>query len=470
MYPAFSDLMKNYLSSTTGFIPRLKLRLAEIFQSKTKAGSPGAAFARNVSMLAGSRALAYVVVLAASPLLTRLYTPEDFGTLAVFGSVLGLTGTLVTCRYEIAIPLPRDEAVAANLLTLALIILVTLCGFFSLGLVLLGGHLVLWTNAQALRPYLWLLPLSLTGAGLYQVLNFWALRCKTFTTIAHTRLAQGVGTVASQLSIGLIALGPLGLLVGDAVGRAAGSGTLARLVWNDRERIFSKVTGSGMIAAARRYRRFPLLSGGSSLLNAGGLLLPALLLAAFYGPAVAGLFALALKVIGIPTVLLGEAIGQVFMSEGSRTLRENPEDLGKLFRKTATVLLLVGPVPICLFSFVAPQAFALVFGESWLAAGEYGQLLALAFAAGFVAYPLTSMLDILERQDWELAWVCGRLALVVGGLFAAHSLGLSARGAVMIYAVATFISYVANFVLASLAVRSHNRNLELRIATAAGQA
>jgi O-antigen/teichoic acid export membrane protein len=224
-----------------------------------------------------------------------------------------------------------------------------------------------------------------------------------------------------------------------------------------------------MISAARRYRRFPLLSGGSGLLNAGGLLLPALLLAAFYGPAVAGLFALAMKVIGMPTVLLGEAIGQVFMSEGSRTLRENPEDLGKLFRKTATVLLLAGPAPICLFSFIAPQAFALVFGESWLAAGEYGQLLSLPFAAAFVAYPLTPMLDILERQDWELAWVCGRLALVVGGLFAAHTLGLSARGAVMIYAVTSFIAYVANFILASVAVRSHNRNLRLRVAAETGQ-
>jgi len=81
---------------------------------------------------------------------------------------------------------------------------------------------VLWTNAPALRPYLWLLPLSLAAAGLYQVLNFWALRCKAFTSIAHTRLAQGMGTVASQVSIGLVTLGPLGLLVGDVVGRAAG--------------------------------------------------------------------------------------------------------------------------------------------------------------------------------------------------------------------------------------------------------
>ncbi|MEJ2717850.1 MAG: lipopolysaccharide biosynthesis protein [Deltaproteobacteria bacterium] len=432
--------------------------------------SPGALFARNVSMLAGSRALAYVVVLAASPILTRLYTPEDFGVLAVFVAILGLMLTIASWRYEIAIPLPRDEAVAANLLTLTLIILAGMSALFSVGMVFVGEKLIVWTKTPALRPYLWLLPVSLAAAGLYQVFNYWALRRKAFTKIAHTRLAQGLGTVASQLSIGLAFLGPLGLLVGDAVGRAAGSGTLASLVWREREKIFKQVTRRGMIAAAQRYRRFPLLSGGSGLLNTGGLILPPLLLAAFYGPAVAGLFALAMKVICMPTVLLGEAVGQVFMSEGTRTLRESPEDLGMLFRKTATVLLLVGPAPICLSSFIAPQAFALVFGESWRAAGEYARFLAFPFAASFVVNPLTPMFDILERQDWELAWVCGRLALVVGGLFAAHALGFSARSAVMIYSATMLIGYLANLTLVAAAVRSHNRTLRLRVAAETGQA
>ena len=63
------------------------------------------------------------MILAASPLLTRLFSPEDFGIFAVFGISLGLLGGLSCMKYENALPLARDEAEAANIFVLCGLIL-----------------------------------------------------------------------------------------------------------------------------------------------------------------------------------------------------------------------------------------------------------------------------------------------------------------------------------------------------------
>ncbi|HOX23097.1 MAG TPA: hypothetical protein PLL10_06490, partial [Elusimicrobiales bacterium] len=83
---------------------------------------PKESFARGVAVLAGGTAIGQGLVLALSPVVSRLYTPDDFGTLAVYASFLGIATVIVSLRYEIAIPLPEDDKVAANLLGLSLLL------------------------------------------------------------------------------------------------------------------------------------------------------------------------------------------------------------------------------------------------------------------------------------------------------------------------------------------------------------
>jgi len=70
---------------------------------------PKNAFVRSVSVLVGGTAGAQILLVLAAPLLTRLYTPEDFGLLAVYASLLALIGVISSLRYELAIPLPEDD-------------------------------------------------------------------------------------------------------------------------------------------------------------------------------------------------------------------------------------------------------------------------------------------------------------------------------------------------------------------------
>jgi len=412
-------------------------------------------FIKNVLILAAGTGIGQVLVVLASPVLTRLYSPEDFGILAVYVSTLSFLVVVASFRYHLAIPLSDDDVTAANILVLSTFIVFVFSIFTGLVVLFWGERIVRWLNEPMLGKWLWLLPFSLFGAGVYQVFNFWAVRKKYFDRIAKTKLTQSLGQVLAQISFGLCNSGPLGLLFGDAVGRVSGSSALITLTWQKSKHCFTAVSIPEICRAAYRYRRFPLLSSGSALLNNAGLQLPPLLLAVLYGTQVAGWFALGQRVISIPMLLVGQAVAQVYYSEASRLSLEDPKALKTLFLKTARGLLTWGLVPIGLLAVGGPWFFVFVFGEAWRDAGGYVQLLSLMFLIQFVVVPLSQTLNVLERQDWQLIWDTMRFILVVGGIVVAYALKWPAWTAVMIYGLLMLFSYLGLFILSNIAILKH---------------
>lgn len=421
---------------------------------------PRGRFGRSVAVLAGGTASGQAIVALASPIITRLYTPEDLGFLAVFSSILAMVSVLAALRYELAIPLPQDDADAAALVALSLGVIVAVSLLIGVGVQLLGGYVADWAKSPALRQHLWLLPVGVGLVGLYQVLSYWAVRRQAFGRIARTKFYQGLGASSTQILLGLAAVGPAGLLLGQVVGQGAGGTTLAVEAWREGREHLRTMSPEALRRVAWRYRRFPQLSSFSGLLNSAGLQLPALLLASFYGPLVAGWFLLGQRVVGIPMALLGQAVAQVYLGTASRLVQEDRARLRLVFAKTAGRLLVLGVIPMGILGVAGPWLFSRVFGIEWVEAGLYVQLLAGAFLLQFVVTPLSQTLNITERQDLQLAWDLGRLVLVLGALLGTWQLGGSAWHAVAAYAGAICLAYAVLFLLNLWALASHMRKRE----------
>ncbi len=398
-------------------------------------------FVRAVAVLAGGTALAQVLSVLAAPVLTRLYTPGDFGLLGVFASILTILSVVASARYEGAIPLPFSDAGAANLLVLSVGLAVVVGGLVALLTAVAGGTVLGWLNATALRPYLWLLPLAVFGAGLYQALNYWAIRKKAYGPIARTSVSRTGSQVVAQVGIGAVSSGPLGLLVGQFLGQVGGSGSLLRLVWKEDRGLLRRVSASRIRSMARRYRRFPIYLMGASFLNRAGLQLPSLLLVALYDPRVAGWFALGQKVIAVPMRLIGTSVGQVYLGEAAPLALESPGRLKNLFRRTVLHLAVLAILPALLLMVVGPPLFGFVFGHEWTEAGVYARLLALMFLLQFAVTPVSQTLNLLERQDLQLRWDVSRGVLAGGALVASAVVGAPARVAIGAYAVAMALAY-----------------------------
>lgn len=415
--------------------------------------APGS-FGRNVSMLAGSTAMGQVVVLASSPLLTRLYEPKELGTLAVYVAVLSTLSTIGALRYELAIPLPGDDDEAANVLAVSLVAALTLASIVGIATVFFGDDLAGLLGTAQLATLLWLLPISLLGASIYISLSYWAIRVEEFRLIARTRIYQSSAMVTTQLALGLVGVGAAGLLVGDAIGRAGGSGTLARrLVARDKASI-KRISLSSMKLQANRYRRFPLLSSGSGLINSLGLNLPPLIIAGLYGPAVAGWFGLAQRVVIAPVGVIGLSVSKVYFSRAAQLSREDIKDLERLFRRTARQLFFVGlPVAVILAA-AAPPLFTTIFGEAWRSAGDYARIMSVMFLAQFVAVPLSQTLNVLEKQGLQFSWDLFRLVAVVAAFGFGAWFDWTIGGTVALWTAAMTASYGILLVLTLRTMRA----------------
>ena len=67
---------------------------------------PKSRFARNVAVVSAGSAMGQGLLIVSAPLLTRLYTPADFGVLAVYVSIVSILVVVASLRYEMAINLP----------------------------------------------------------------------------------------------------------------------------------------------------------------------------------------------------------------------------------------------------------------------------------------------------------------------------------------------------------------------------
>jgi O-antigen/teichoic acid export membrane protein len=414
---------------------------------------PRGGFARSASILAGGTAMAQVIAVAASPILTRIYNPSDFGALQVFISLMGFALVIAAGRYEFALLLPEDEQSSIDILGVA-ILCVCLTTMVTTGIVILCHyHWMFPASVLVLKEHLWLLPVSVLGGGLYQVLSYWAMRHNGYRQIATTKFTQVGAMVATQLGAGLVIHGSLGLLIGDAVGRVMGSGRFLRELWRDYAGQILAIRVARMIRLAVRYRDYPLVSTWGSLLNSSGLALPALFLAQYYGAQYTGWFALVNRVLGVPATLIGASIAQVYTSEAAKLSRTDPQRLMYIFLKTTRRMLYLGLPPCVLFTIFAPWLFQTIFGHAWREAGVYARYLAFMCYASFINSPVTFTLSVLQRQRAQFAWDALKLVLTVVSIMLPYHFGYGPRVAILAYGVAMTLMYGIHWTLSHYAIK-----------------
>lgn len=422
---------------------------------RPKAGLlPKGRFVRGVSTIAGGTVVAQIAVVAVSPLLTRLYDPAQFGALGVFTSLLGILLVVTTLRLELAIPIAEGPKQAASLLCLSLGA-TALTGLLVLCALLLG---LARTNLPFLTPlggWIYLLPVGMLLGGGYQSLTYGATRAKAYNALARTKLAQGVGMAGTQVTLGFLPVGAFGLLAGYVVGQAAGVVTLSREIVRSGSFSFRGLNLATLWDCLGRYRKFPLVSTWSALLNAASVWCPVLFLASFHGAVAAGAFALTQRVITIPISMVGRAVNQVFTGEAGECLRNAEErpKLRRLYWRTLGYLALLGAGPVLIIGLVSPTVFSVVFGEEWRRAGEFARILALGYAAQFAVGPLTTLLLLIGRNERQLAWDFTRSVVIVGGFACLTVAQASAESMLLFFSLSLVFFYLVHVVLSDLALR-----------------
>ena len=409
------------------------------------ANRPAGAAARQVMTLVTGTGLAQLIPLAVSPLLTRLYTPHDFGVFALYASLLAVLAVLGSARYELALMLPKDDTDALALVALAMAIVLAASAVVLAAVLLFQADLARWLDSPAVAPWLLLVPVSMLLTGLVNTLTVWANRTSSYRQISISRVLQSASAAAVAVALGWgLSRGSeagVGLVLGAVVGQALAGASLAWPFWRRWGARLQGVGWQPMRAQALRFREFPAVNMPHALLDAlqgSGVVA---LIAVLFGPTLLGFHALAQRVVRTPMATLGSAVAQVFQKRAADALHAG----GDTRRLVDAVLRRLGAAAVAVLPLLwfAPELFAFVFGAAWREAGVYAQILTPWLLLNFMLSPLSQLPLLLGRQARALAYGVAYQLAMVGPLAVAWLMTLSLRQALLLQSVAASVVLVA---------------------------
>ncbi|MBF0722786.1 lipopolysaccharide biosynthesis protein [Sanguibacter inulinus] len=380
-----------------------------------------------------------LILIAISPVLTRLFTPQEFGHYTILISVIAVMSVAATLRFEAAIPLAMTAEDALGVARAG--VASTLFFSFLVIPILIAVELVIpWKLLpDGGGAQLWVLVPAVIAFGLYELGTQFAIRRQRYGAVGARSLIQSGGTALGQLSFGVLGVGS-GLIWGQILGKLLAVGFLAPLVRTE-SRDLGRVPKLREIF--KKYKRFPLFLAPSSLFNVLGTQAPYLMIGAVFGAPAIGFLGLIQRLVAAPQALVGQAIGQVYVGEAAARLRGGAGDSRRPFvRATSWLVIIALPIGVGM-ALIPGSLLGAIFGTEWEGASAYLSAFAPAFVAQFVVAPVSQTLIIAGRQRLQLMWDVSRVIIVSSAIIAVHAYGGSAVDATWAFSIASVMCYGA---------------------------
>lgn len=359
-------------------------------------------YVKNVAILSTGTSLAQLIPILVSPILTRIYTPEEFGTLGLFTATVQLSTIFATAKYELAILVADGRGKAKNIIRS--IILINF-GFILLFVTLLLGYpqfIRLIFKTSHISWIVWLLPVAILISGFIKTMTYWNNRNKRYKINATSQSMRSFTTSGVSMGLGFYNIIPNGLIIGYFCGQ------FIELMLLIRNNLFKSLKQTLCGYHRKNIKRtfyefndFPKYSLPSNLLNTFSLQMPIYFLNIFFDRFVVGSFFQAYKIMSLPTSFVGNAISQVFFQR-STELKDNPSELKGHIQRTYRRLLQIGVIPISIVTIYGDLLFPIIFGEEWRDSGVFAQIISPWLLLSFIASPLTTVLVTLRKQRINL--------------------------------------------------------------------
>ena len=355
-------------------------------------------FLLQILTLMSGTLMAQVVLLAFIPILTRLYTPTEFGNYSLFFILSTMIGNISSLRYEQAIMLPKSDRDAQVLLFISA--LLTIAVSFILCIVLFIFYDFFLNYFNGLSYLVWLLPFSVLITGLVQIFNSYSTRKKFYKKMAGVKVIESVTTVGSQgISRYFFALD--GLIMGKFISNIYTLYLLLTYHLKKQTLQLKYFTKRRAKANLKRHENFPKYFTMATFLNSISQNIPILLFTTLFSPAIAGFYALTHRILQAPIQLVANSTRAVYYQKASE-LYANREDIRPLYISTTKGLMKLFILPFFIILFFGEEIFSLLFGEEWITSGMIAQITIIWFFFTFINPPITVMYNIFGQQKAQL--------------------------------------------------------------------
>jgi O-antigen/teichoic acid export membrane protein len=358
------------------------------------------------SLLLSGSLVAQLIVFAAYPVLTRLYSPGQFGEFSVFLSIAGILAILATGRFEYALMLPEDENEAKVLKKIGL----WWCFLFSAGCFLASFGLGWLKNLKI--PGLHFLGLYVFLIGSVQIFTLYRNRLKQYKKLAQVSVLQNTATSGSKILLGFSGALGHGLIWGSIFGQLASFMAVSKGLFE--KALFTKPENYKPIL--QKYSAFPKYRMVQALVNSISTNLPIFFITFYFTAKEAGYFALILgigyKIITLVSSSLYQVLYRRFTEEKNLHRPVLP-----LFGKIILILAVVSIVPGIPVFFLSKSLITLFFGPVWIEAAVYMRIMMPWLVLVFMVSPFAFIPDVFSFQKKVLVFDTIHLLIRILGLY-----------------------------------------------------
>ena len=375
-------------------------------------------FLSNIIKLFSATLVGQVLGILITPVLSRLYSPADFGLFQLFLSMISVIAVISCLSYESAIILPEKNEDAANLVSLCLFLIGTTTIIVSVIFFVFSGFIEQTFNAPGLSRYVFLIPLGIVCNSIAFVLSFWMTRREEYGTMAKANVASSFTSRSISIGFGVYSPSPFGLIFGTIINDATIICFLLKKTVADFH-YFRNVSYEKIKYLIFRYKTFPQYNVGSELASSLSIQITPLLLAIFFTPVIVGYYAMAFLVIRLPSKIIGNSIATVFFQRASEE-KNHTGGVKNIVKSVNARLISVGILPALLLIIIGPELFTVALGSRWVNAGVYAQVLAPLFFVAFISVPILSIFNVMEQQRislWFNVWnlISTVIVLIIAG-------------------------------------------------------
>lgn len=374
-------------------------------------------FLKHVLTLMTGTAVAQVIPLAARPILSRMYTDQEFGLYSIYMSLAAAFVTIGALRYDLAVVMPESDSDARGVVKLASRLALCTSALVTFGMVIFAKPLAHLLGNEAAAQYLPAVGLLVFAMTQISSRQYWLNRRKRYKEMARNRMGQSIGSTGVQLSAGMVAPGAWGLVLGSLAGQWFSALNLWRLTRSET----APQQGDSAVRMAKEYKAMPLVNGPNAVADTVRINGINLMTAHYFSHGVLGQFSQAWQLLQMPMGLINGALSQVFYQKLSTTKR------GQMFAVVRNAILrslAIGAVPFLLIWLLAPWLFPFVLGNKgahdWTLAGRIARALVPWLYLNFVTSPVSFLFLSVRRQGTMFLFALFYMAVPLSLIYLRH--------------------------------------------------
>ncbi|WP_180178801.1 lipopolysaccharide biosynthesis protein [Acinetobacter sp. YH01013] len=385
----------------------------------------------------GGVILAQLITAVSIPLLTRIYTPENFSKFGLYFSFSLIFVCFVTMKLEMV--LVKEVNIYKNLNKLINVAYLTIIpiGFFSyLALSVIEGEFNLFNVLVSI-----LIMLGAFSFAIFDTINITNIRDNNISLSNKARVSRSLTSVLFQVFFNF--LPKVGLFLGEIIGRLFGLLILSKKKYY----ILNIKEGFDFFKENFIYIKYIVFA---NFINSLGANIYPILVMVFYDPILVGKYFFIHKILAAPISLITQSISISILGDFNKLIKQQKDVLIRNLNKVSLILFFLSSIVFLLFGFFVGFFEEILFGDTWKGSSIFIFLLIPLLVGQSSFSPFSQLLVLLGGEKKQLIWDLSRVILIFSLVIMVNIfdfIEVSFHTLLLIYSILSFIFYIIHYLM-----------------------